>query len=154
MNERKRRVQWETIIGIFKVTKAALLIIAAIGLLSILHKDVDEILTFRISQLGVDPDNKLLASLITKLGIASSHDLTLISFGTFIYAGLFLTEGIGLLAHKRWAEYFTAIVTGSFLPIEVYELTLHFTYFKLGVILLNLAIVIYLILRIRHHADD
>ncbi len=52
--------------------------------------------------------------------------------GTFLYAGLFLIEGTGLLLRKHWAEYFTIITTGLFIPLEVYELARHFTVVKLA----------------------
>lgn len=69
--------------------------------------------------------------------------------GSFVYAAIFATEGIGLLAAKRWARYFTAIVTASFLPLEFYAIAQHPDELKAIVIALNIAIVIYLIARIR-----
>lgn len=72
-----------------------------------------------------------------------------LSAGTFLYAGLFLTEGIGLLLRKHWAEYFVIISTGAFIPLEVYELVRHFTAVKLGVMAVNVFIVWYLVLRVR-----
>ena len=69
--------------------------------------------------------------------------------GTFLYAGLFTTEGIGLLLRKRWAEYFTIVTTGGLIPLEIYELWRHFTAAKTVVALINLAIVWYLVSRVR-----
>jgi Predicted membrane protein (DUF2127) len=42
------------------------------------------------------------------LVIVTRHPM-LLSAGTFVYAGLLLTEGTGLLMRKRRAEYFTII---------------------------------------------
>jgi len=72
----------------------------------------------------------------------------------FAYAALFLTEGTGLLLRKRWAQYFTIIVTGSFLPLEVYEFARHASVAKLLVILLNVAIIGYLVVRLRRENKD
>jgi uncharacterized membrane protein (DUF2068 family) len=72
--------------------------------------------------------------------------------GTFFYAGLFLVEGIGLLLLKRWAEIFTVIVTASFIPLEIYHLTRQFSVMKIMVILVNTAIVVYLLWRLRHES--
>jgi uncharacterized membrane protein (DUF2068 family) len=69
--------------------------------------------------------------------------------GSFIYAGLFLVEGTGLWLRKRWGEWLTVIVTSSLIPVEIYEIHRHLTVAKLGVLALNLAIVIYLILHMR-----
>ena len=71
-----------------------------------------------------------------------------------MYAGLFLTEGIGLWLAKRWAEWFTAIITGSLIPFELYE-TLHRpTAIRILVLLLNLAVLAYLIRRIMRKSDS
>jgi uncharacterized membrane protein (DUF2068 family) len=67
---------------------------------------------------------------------------------SFVYAGLFLTEGIGLWLLKRWAEWFTVIITSSLLPFEIYEIHRHPTPIKIVVILINVAIVGYLLYRI------
>jgi uncharacterized membrane protein (DUF2068 family) len=69
--------------------------------------------------------------------------------GTFLYAGLFATEGVGLLLRKRWAEYFTIVTTGGLIPIEVFELTRHFTTTRLVVLILNVLTVWYLVARVR-----
>jgi uncharacterized membrane protein (DUF2068 family) len=69
--------------------------------------------------------------------------------GSFLYAGLFLTEGIGLWLLKRWAIWFTVIITGSFLPVEIYELARHPSAGRIGLLAINLALVAYLIRQIR-----
>ena len=61
--------------------------------------------------------------------------------GTLLFAGLFTTEGLGLLLRKRWAEYFTIVTTGGLIPLEIYELWRHFTVAKTGVALVNILIV-------------
>ncbi|HET7296266.1 MAG TPA: DUF2127 domain-containing protein, partial [Gemmatimonadales bacterium] len=76
-----------------------------------------------------------------------------ISAGTFFYAALLLTEGTGLLLARRWAEYFTVIVTGSFIPLEVYELAKRITLTRLSVIGINVAIVWYLVVRLRREGE-
>jgi uncharacterized membrane protein (DUF2068 family) len=74
------------------------------------------------------------------------------SVGTFIYAGLLLTEGTGLLLRKRWAEYFTIITTAGLIPLEIYELVHHATTVKTVVLAVNVVIVAYLIAHVRSSA--
>ena len=136
-------------IAIFKLVKGLLLIAAGIGALKLLHKDVGEVVERWIDVLRVDPDNRYVHGLLVRVLSVNDRTLKEISAGTFAYAALFLTEGIGLLLRKRWAQYFTIIVTTSFLPLEVYELARHITVAKVGVILVNIAIVAYLIFRVR-----
>jgi uncharacterized membrane protein (DUF2068 family) len=65
------------------------------------------------------------------------------------YALLQLAEGIGLWSLKRWGEYVAAIGTSVFLPLEVYELTKEITWLKVAALVVNLALVIYLVWRKR-----
>ena len=62
-----------------------------------------------------------------------------LSAGTFIYAGIFLVECVGLALQRRWAEYFTIIDTSSFLPIEAYELARRVSIGKSAAFMINLA---------------
>jgi uncharacterized membrane protein (DUF2068 family) len=65
------------------------------------------------------------------------------------YAVLQLAEGIGLWSLKRWGEYVAAVGTSVFLPLEVYELTKDITYLKVAALVINLALVAYLVIRKR-----
>ena len=74
--------------------------------------------------------------------------------GTLLYAIVFAVEGVGLLLGKTWAEYLTTGVTVSFLPIEAYELVEHPSVTKALLMLINLAVVVYLVLQIRRRRAD
>ena len=87
--------------------------------------------------------------LVERAFSVNPRQLKELSAGTFFYASLLLTEGIGLLLRKGWAEYFTVITTSVFIPLEVYELARHFTLIRLGVLVVNAAIVWYLVRRLR-----
>ena len=139
------------LIGIFKLLKALLLIAVGIGAIHLLHKDVAGAVTHWITVLRVDPDNRYLHGFLTKIFRVTPKQLKELSVGTFFYAGLFATEGVGLLLRKRWAEYFTIVTTGALIPIEIFELARHFTAAKLVVLFINALIVWYLVKRVRAH---
>jgi uncharacterized membrane protein (DUF2068 family) len=50
----------------------------------------------------------------------------------------------------RWAEHVTIVITASLVPLEVYELARHPNVTRATVLAVNLAIVIYLVERVRH----
>ena len=58
-------------------------------------------------------------------------------------------EGSGLWLGKRWGEWLTIVATTSFIPFEIYELMERATAVRAAFLAANLAIVIYLIWRIR-----
>lgn len=137
------------LIALFKLFKGILLVIVAVGALRLVHKDVATVVQHWVDLLRADPDNRFIHRIIVRSFGIQAKQLREISAGTFFYAGILLTEGIGLLMKKHWAEYFTVISTGVFIPLEVYEIVHRFTWVRVGVLLVNVAIVWYLVDRIR-----
>jgi uncharacterized membrane protein (DUF2068 family) len=137
------------VIAAFKLLKALALIAVGVGALRLLHKDVAAIAEHWISIFQVDPHNHFIDLLLTKLANVDDRRLKELSIGTFIYAGIFLVEGVGLALQKRWAEYFTVITTSSLLPIEIYELARRVSIGRGLALLINLAVVAYLIFELR-----
>lgn len=137
------------LIAIFKLFKAALLVAAAVGAFSLLHKNVAAVFMNLLDALHVDHDNNYLHSLVMKLGLLSDGKLKAIGAGSFFYAAVLGTEGVGLWLEKRWAEYLTVIATSLLIPLEIYELAKHASVGKVIVLILNVAMVIYLIYRLK-----
>ena len=137
------------LIGLFKLFKALLLIGVGIGALKFLHKDLSRTMLHWAEVLHVDPGNRFIHAALARIFRVTPKQLRELSVGKFIYAGLFATEGIGLLARKHWAEYFVIVTTGLLIPLEVYELARHFTFVKLAVVAINVLIVWYLAARVR-----
>jgi uncharacterized membrane protein (DUF2068 family) len=137
-------------IAVLKLLKAALLIAVGIGAIRFLHRDLAASAMHWVDVLRVDPDNRFVHALLIKIFRVTPKQLRALSFGTFLYASLFLIEGIGLLMRKRWAEWFTIVTTGLLLPIEGYELAAHFTLTRVVVLIINALIVAYLVGRVRN----
>jgi uncharacterized membrane protein (DUF2068 family) len=138
------------LIGLFKLLKGLLLVAVGIGALKLLHKNVAEVVNHWVDILRVDPDNRLIHATASRLFSVTPKQLKALSVGTFFYAALLLTEGTGLLMRKHWAEYFTVVTTAGLIPLEIYELATHFSWAKIIVLLVNIAIVLYLIVRLRN----
>jgi uncharacterized membrane protein (DUF2068 family) len=137
------------LIGTLKLFKALLLLVVGIGAIKFLHRDVVNTVMHWTQVLRVDPDNRFVHGLLVKIFRVTPKQLKELSVGTLLYAGLFATEGVGLLLQKRWAEYFTIITTSALIPLEIYELALHFTVTKLILTFVNVLIVWYLVARVR-----
>jgi uncharacterized membrane protein (DUF2068 family) len=142
------------LIGLFKLFKASLLIAVAVGAIKFLHKDLASSVMHWVRVLHVDPDNRFIHRILPRIFRLTPKQLKELSLGTFFYAALFATEGIGLLLQKHWAEYFTIISTGLFIPLELYELARHFTVVKLAVTAINVLIVWYLVARVRSRSKS
>jgi uncharacterized membrane protein (DUF2068 family) len=137
------------LIGLFKLAKAIFFFCVGVGAIHMLHKDLeDEVMRLAV-RLKFDPESRFVALLLDKVDLIDAHRLRQISVATFAYSALALTEGVGLLLEKVWAEYLTLILTISFLPWELYELARRPDWFRLSLLLINLAVLWYLVWLLR-----
>lgn len=140
-------------IAIFKFGKGALLLALACGAMRSLHKDVAAQAQGWLDQLRVDPGNRFIGTLLSKLQLVHTKELKELSVLGAGYAALFLTEGTGLLFRQRWAEWLTIVSTSLFMPLEVYELIKRFTGVRLLLLLVNAGVVLFLVLRVRQKKE-
>lgn len=130
------------LIAVFKLIKGSILLVLGINLLLFFNDSnvikIESWLEFRdiAPNISLDP-------VYEKIDFVSKHK-HLFSYGSIFYSTLFFIEGFGLIAKKRWAEYFTLIITVSLVPFEIYELIKKFSFIKISVISINFAIVVYL----------
>ena len=137
------------LIGLFKLAKAIFFFCIGVGAIHLLHKDLgDEVMRLAV-RLKFDPESRFVSLLLDKVDLIDAHRLRQISVATFAYSALALTEGVGLLLEKVWAEYLTLILTVSFLPWELYELARRPDWFRLSLLLINLAVLGYLVWLLR-----
>jgi uncharacterized membrane protein (DUF2068 family) len=141
------------VIAAFKLLKGLALLAVGIGAHTLIDKNLVAILEHWVNVFRVDPNNHYLHALLERTADLNPHRLKELSFGTFFYAALLLTEGVGLALGKRWAEYFTIIATSSFIPLEIYEIFHHANVTKIVVLLINVAVVWYLALELRRYKE-
>ncbi|HYL62568.1 MAG TPA: DUF2127 domain-containing protein [Candidatus Methylomirabilis sp.] len=151
MSSRRSGSRGLLLIAAFKLVKGLALIGVGVGAVKLLHRDVASVVEGWVNAFRVDPQNHYIHLLLAKLSLMNDKRLKELSVGTFIYAAVFLTEGTGLAFRKRWAEYFTIITTGSFLPLEVYELVRRATVPRGVTLIINVAVVVYLVLELKRH---
>jgi uncharacterized membrane protein (DUF2068 family) len=140
------------VIIIERIVKAAVLVALAIGLLvagrtGLLTSWAD----YAQDQLNLAAGHSLIVGVLLKvvIYIGNFSHTTLLAIGAIVYALLEGTEGVGLAMRRRWAEYLTVIATGLLIPYEAYEVIHKVTLFKVGALLLNVAVVGYLAYRKR-----
>ncbi len=75
--------------------------------------------------------------------------LHVVGIALLVYAALEGTEAIGLWNLKRWAEYLTFVSTAVLLPFEIYEIATRPSALKVIGFVINVAVVVYLLLRKR-----
>jgi uncharacterized membrane protein (DUF2068 family) len=139
-----QRHRWLELIGILKLLKGAFFVALGFGLLRMIHHDLYMFALWAVETLHLDPDRLLIAKLLEKVTLLNVHRLKQLSTLVFIYAALDFLEGIGLVLEKRWAEYFTLVLTVALLPLEAIKLIHHPNHWTLCILLANILIAIYL----------
>jgi uncharacterized membrane protein (DUF2068 family) len=74
-----------------------------------------------------------------------SGELTVLLVTATIYAVIESTEAYGLWRERRWAEYLTVVATAGFLPFEIRELIARVSVLRVGALVVNLVILVYLV---------
>lgn len=140
------------LIAAFKLTGAVLLTIVGLGAMHLVENDAVTVVTGLIDRFGGDLNGATARELLTRVAGVPAARFELVGAGAFLYAALLVTQGIGLLRGKTWAEWLTVLVTASFIPLEIYEITRGATGFKLALLVVNSAIVVYLVQHLRRRA--
>ena len=139
------------LIAAFKLFKGVALLAVAFGARHLLNHDLAANVEHWVDLLRIDPHNRYILLILEKIGNLDEHRLRELRAGTLFYATLFLVEGTGLALGKRWAEYVTVISTSSLIPLEVYELVKQYSPLKIAFLLINIAVVVYLIFELRRN---
>jgi uncharacterized membrane protein (DUF2068 family) len=137
------------IIAVFKFFKAAMLIALGLGAFRLLHRDLGALAEHWVEALRLDQGGRLVTLGLAKVSKVRPDQIRKLGLVSFLYAALFLAEGTGLWMRKLWGEWLTVIITGSLVPLEIYEIYRHPSWVKVAVLVINLAIVGYLTSRIR-----
>jgi uncharacterized membrane protein (DUF2068 family) len=153
MAQRAQHSRGLLLIAAFKLLKGLSLLIVGISAHSLMHRDLAVVAEHWVNLFRVDPNNQYIHTAVERFTNLDARRLRDLSFGTFFYAGMLLTEGFGLAMRQRWAEYLTIIATSAFIPLELYELVRHVTVLKFLLLVINLAVVAYLVWELRKYRE-
>jgi uncharacterized membrane protein (DUF2068 family) len=130
-------------VAAFEAAKGLLVMSAGLGLLSLLHKDVQRAAEAIVRHLHLNPARHYPRIFIEAAARTTDTRLWLLASGAFAYAIVRAVEAYGLWRARAWAEWF-AIASGAFyLPFEVHALFRHASALKAAVLLINAGIVAY-----------
>jgi uncharacterized membrane protein (DUF2068 family) len=142
------------LIGIFKIIKAIALIILSIAALRLIHADIVNDIDHWSMRFHIAPGDRHVQELVVKLLAVTSKRWEVVSAVLMFYAAMFMTEGIGLLLLKHWAEWMTVITTSALIPFEIYEICVHPTWLKALAMVINVVVALYMVFRVRRESRE
>jgi uncharacterized membrane protein (DUF2068 family) len=145
MKKPHRSVFFIRLIVLEKAVLGLLALLFSAGLLSLIHRDLEQFAIRLADALGLNIDNRFLKLILTQLMDVKESTLVGVSIVGFLYSILNFVEAFGLAMRYRWAEYLTVIATALFIPFEMYQLFVHQTLFRLTALIINILIVVFLV---------
>jgi uncharacterized membrane protein (DUF2068 family) len=145
----KPRINVLRTIAVYKLVKVLLLLALAYGEVRLSDASLTQKLLLWASARPFGLEHKVVTQLLEWFSGLSASRVHALRMVTLAYAAVFATEGIGLWLQKRWAEWLTVIITGSLIPLEVWELFDKPNAGKAAVLVANAAIVAYLVWHVR-----
>lgn len=134
------------LIAAYKLLGALLFVAIGVGALRLLHKDIDDVMWHALVEvLHWNPESRFVNFIFEKAELLNDPLLKRIGFAAFCYAALGILEAVGLYLEKTWGEFLTLFITASFLPIEIHELIRRLTWVRAGLLVTNLAVLLYMI---------
>ena len=133
------------LIAVERIVRGILLLAAGVYLLFHLTSDFGRLSERVIRAIELDPRRPFLHRVVDYLHHLHASQVRVFAIAALGYGVLELVEGTGLWLDQLWAEYLTVIATSLLIPVEVYELVHRPSVWKAGGLVVNIAIVAYLV---------
>jgi uncharacterized membrane protein (DUF2068 family) len=141
-------------IAVIEATKGLLVLLAGLGLLALMDRDVQAVAERIVRTIHLNPASHYPRIFIDAAAHVTNGGLWMLAGAAAIYAIVRGVEAYGLWYERRWAEWFGLIAGGVYLPFEIYEMIRHLSWLKTGVFLTNLIVVAYLAYALLHSEEQ
>lgn len=127
-----------------EVSKGIVVLLTAIAVLWLLDKDTSDIAYGLLRLLHISPDHRFARAFLRWADTLTDRKLWAIAAVAMTYSTLRFVEAYGLWGARPWAEW-VALVSGAlYVPIEIREIIRRPTTFHFGLLIGNIAVVLYM----------
>ncbi len=139
---RSRRYDAGTrLVALFEAAKGAVVILAGLGLLTLIHHNVQHVAEEVVRHLHFNPASRVPQIFTEASARATDARLWVLAITAIFYSLVRFVEAYGLWRRQSWAEWLGILSGGIYLPLELYELGVKVTPVKVVLFLINLLIV-------------
>jgi uncharacterized membrane protein (DUF2068 family) len=132
-------------IATFELAKGLVVLLAAVGALSLVHRDAWDVAGSLLHFLHIGRHHHYVDVFLKLADGVTDENLWLVAGGCVAYSIIRFIEAYGLWHARAWAEWFAFAAGTVYLPFEVYELIRKVTLIRLAILIANLAIVLYML---------
>jgi len=141
-------------IALFEAAKGGLVLLAGLGLLSLIHHEVQVIAEKIVRHSHLNPASRYPQIFIDAASRVTDARLWFLAGAAAVYAILRGVEAYGLWFERRWAEWLAMVAGGIYLPVEIYELIHRASVVKAFILTTNIAIVAYMAYVLLHPVNQ
>jgi uncharacterized membrane protein (DUF2068 family) len=138
------------LVACFEAFKGILVLLAASGLLTLIHRNVQDFAARLIEHAHLNPASKYPRIFLDAVGQLQDSRLVLLALGAAAYSAIRLAEAYGLYREKAWAEVLAAASGAIYMPIELYGWVRDPTWLHACIFVLNAAVVAVMLLALFH----
>lgn len=132
-------------VAVVEAAKGVLVLLVGLGLLSLIHHDVQRVAERLVAHAHLNPAAHYPRIFLEIASRLTDGRVLLLAMGSAVYACARFIEAYGLWFQRRWAEWFAALSAGIYIPFELVELHKRVTWLTVGALLLNTAIVAFMV---------
>ena len=133
------------LVALFEAGKGLLVLLVGLELLSLVHQGAQNVGEEIVERFHLNFARRHPRILLYAATHLNDSNVRLLALAALAYSTVRFVEAYGLWRVRAWAEWFAIVSGGVYLPFELYELIRHPTLVKIAVLLVNVAIVAYLV---------
>jgi uncharacterized membrane protein (DUF2068 family) len=138
-------------VSAFEAFEGVLALVAASGLLLLLHKDLQDIAISLVEHAHLNPAAHYPSIFIIAVDHLENAKSTLLALGVIVYSIFRFIEAYGLYREAAWAEVLAAVSSAIYIPVEIAELIRHVSFVSVGVLVINIAVVAIAYVALQQH---
>jgi len=128
-------------IALVEAAKGLVVVLAASGLLSLVHADLHALAARLVAHTHLNPASRYPRIFLDAASQLQNSNLMLLALGAAAYAALRFIEAYGLYRERAWAELLAAVSGAIYVPFEVLRLMREPDALGVALLAINLAVV-------------
>ncbi len=128
-------------VACFEAFKGLIVLLAATGLLSLIHRDLHAAAASFIEHMHLNPASRYPQIFLDAASRLDDSRLLLLAVGAALYSVVRFIEAYGLFRERAWAEVLATLSGALYVPLEILKLTQKASWHGAVLLGLNVAIV-------------
>jgi uncharacterized membrane protein (DUF2068 family) len=130
------------LIAAFEAFKGLVVLLAATGLLALIHKDLHSVAARLVEHAHLNPASRYPRIFVDAATRLQDVRLIWLAIGAAAYSVIRFIEAYGLYFERAWAEWLAAVSGAIYVPMEFVRLLHRHTWLSAAILVLNILVVV------------